>query len=172
MGLAMQHRRRQRQQPCQPNSTAAAATLPNFSQKSTKQLLSAKLAGEARRSRRFSRRWAPQRWQHCHRWCGVAALSALAVAAIVALSGVLVTDPVHPDHPEELLRLDGQTRLNVSDKVAACKMGHIGDGATPDDETCRKWRRAFHWVEVSPFVQQRFAREQLQQQLVLLPRRG
>ena len=161
----MQHRRRQRQQPCQPNSTAAAAELPN--KLSTKQVLSAKLAGEVRRSRRFSRRWTPQRWQCDRCQCAVAALSALAVAAIVALSGVLTvldTDPVHPDHPEALLRLDGQTRLNVSDKVAACKMGHIGAGTTQDDETCRKWRRAFHWVEISPFEQEQFAREQLRRQ--------
>ena len=138
MGLAMQHRRRQRQQPCQPSSAAAA--LPNFTQKISAKQLSAKLAGEARRSRRFSRRWAPQRWQHCHRWCGVAALSALAVAAIVALSGVLDTDPLHPEAP--VLRLDEPTRLDISDKVAACKMCLLTQGDRGLKPSCCARRRS------------------------------
>ena len=58
-------------------------------------LLSAKLAGDARRSRRFSRRWAPHRWQR-GRWCGVAALAALSVLAVAAIVTLR-----HPEQDDE-----------------------------------------------------------------------
>jgi len=126
--------------------TIAEAPLPA----SAYELLSVKLVGEVCR-RKFSRSRAPDPWQR-GRWLGVAALSVIAVATIVALSGT-PTDTLRPEPPEE------QTSMRVSDKLSACKMGW-SFSCTQDNETCRRWKRTFHWVDISPFVQQPVAREQ------------
>ena len=117
---------------------------------SAHELVSAKLVGEVCR-RKFSRSRAPGHWQR-GRWLGVAALAVLAVATIAALSGTLA-DTLRPEPPEE------QTRLRVSDKLRACKMGW-SFSCTQDNETCRRWKRAFHWVDIAPFVRQPVVREQ------------
>ena len=110
---------------------------------SAHELASAKLVGEVCR-RKFSKGRAPAHGQR-GRWRGVAALSVLAVATIVALSGALA-DTLRPQPPEE------QTRLRIGDKLRACKMGW-SFSCTQDNETCRRWKRAFHWVDIAPFVQ-------------------
>ena len=149
--VAAPRKNKQQGEPCMGGDCCAVLGLNTIAEAppptSAHELLSAKLVGEVCR-RKFSRSRAPDHWQR-GRWLGASALSAIAVATI-ALSG---TPTLRPEPPEE------QMRLSVSDKLSACKMGW-SFSCTQDNETCRRWKRTFHWVEISPFVQQPVAREQ------------